>query len=63
MKLSLIHVSSLSKDVIRVSHRDAVNTLRRKGRILERNVLLHALEAHLDDRVIVYDNKCVVFGD
>ena len=53
----------IEQDVIHVSHRDEIRDLMRKGRILERNVLLKALEAHLDDRVIVYKNRCVVFGD
>jgi len=53
----------LTQDVIPVSHRDSIADMMRKGRILERNVLCQALEAHLDDRVIVYQNKCVVFGD
>jgi formyltetrahydrofolate deformylase len=49
------------KDTTRISHRDAVDDLLRKGRILEKNVLVHAVQAHLQDRVIVYNNKCVVF--
>jgi formyltetrahydrofolate deformylase len=53
----------IAQDVIHVSHRDSVHDLIRKGRILERNVLTHALQAHLDDRTLVYNNKCVVFGD
>lgn len=53
----------IEQDVINVSHRDEVHDFIRKGRILERNVLVHALEAHLNDRIIVYNNKCVVFGD
>lgn len=53
----------ISQDVISVSHRDEVNDFIRKGRILERNVLVQALQAHLDDRIIVYNNKCVVFVD
>lgn len=53
----------MAQDVISVSHRDEVHDFIRKGRILERNILVHALQAHLDDRIIVYDNKCVVFGD
>lgn len=53
----------IEQDVISVSHRDEVKDMLRKGRILERNVLLKALEAHLDDRVIVHRNRCVVFGD
>jgi formyltetrahydrofolate deformylase len=53
----------IAQDVIHVSHRDSVHDLIRKGRILERNVLTQALQAHLDDRTLVYNNKCVVFGD
>lgn len=53
----------ITQDVIQVSHRDDVKDFVRKGRILERNVLVHALLAHLDDRVIAYNNRCVVFGD
>jgi formyltetrahydrofolate deformylase len=53
----------IEQAVIPVTHRDEVHGLIRKGRLLERKVLVKALQAHLDDRVIVYDNKCVVFAD
>ena len=53
----------IEQDVIPVSHRDDVQDFVRKGQLLERTVLVRALQAHLDNRVIVYDNKCVVFGD
>lgn len=53
----------IDQDVIRVSHRDSVKDLVRKGRIIERNVLWNALEAHLDNRVISHGNKCVVFSE
>jgi formyltetrahydrofolate deformylase len=53
----------LEQDITRISHRDEVSDLLRKGRTLEKNVLIHAVKAHLEDRVIVYNNKCVVFGD
>jgi formyltetrahydrofolate deformylase len=51
----------ISQDVVRVSHRDAVDDLERKGRDLERIVLAHALRCHLLDRIILYGNKTVVF--
>lgn len=51
----------IEQDVISVSHRDEPNDFVRKGRILERNVLTRALQAHLDNRTLIYDNKCVVF--
>lgn len=53
----------IEQDITRISHRDEVSELLRKGRILEKNVLVHAVKAHVEDRVIVYNNKCVVFGD
>jgi formyltetrahydrofolate deformylase len=53
----------IEQAVMPVTHRDTPSDLRRKGRIIERDVLVHALQAHLDDRVITYNNKCVVFGD
>ena len=37
--------------------------LLRKGRVLEKNVLVTAVRAHVEDRIIVYESKCVVFGE
>lgn len=51
----------IEQDITRISHRDSVNDLIRKGRLLEKNVLVHAVKAHIEDRIIVYNNKCVVF--
>ncbi len=51
----------IDQDVIRVSHRDSVSDLVRKGRDVERNVLARAVRAHLERRVLEYDNKTVVF--
>mmetsp|Transcript_2526 Transcript_2526/g.3715 ORF Transcript_2526/g.3715 Transcript_2526/m.3715 type:complete len:292 (+) Transcript_2526:91-966(+) len=53
----------IEQDITRISHRDEVSELLRKGRILEKNVLAQAVKVHVEDRVIVYNNKCVVFGD
>ncbi|MDD9947650.1 MAG: formyltetrahydrofolate deformylase [Myxococcales bacterium] len=52
----------IEQDVMRVSHRDSVGDLIAKGRDLERVVLARAVRAHLEDRVLVYDNKTVVFA-
>ena len=52
----------IEQDITRISHRDEVDDLLRKGRILEKNVLVTAVKAHLEDRIVVYNNKCVVFG-
>ena len=51
----------IEQDVVRCSHRDSVNDLIRKGRDLEKVVLARAVRWHLDERVLVYDNKTVVF--
>ncbi|MGZ6142727.1 MAG: formyltetrahydrofolate deformylase [Myxococcales bacterium] len=51
----------IEQDTIRCSHRDAVADLVRKGRDLERRVLANAVRWHVDDRVLVYAGKTVVF--
>jgi len=51
----------IEQDVARVSHRDSVNDLVRKGRDLERTVLARAVDLHLRKRILVYGNKTVVF--
>lgn len=40
-----------------MSHRDAVPDMVRKGRDLERVVLARAVRWHLQDRVLVHNNK------
>jgi formyltetrahydrofolate deformylase len=51
----------IDQDVIRVSHRDDVEDLRRKGRDLEVAVLARAVLAHIDDRTLIYGRRTVVF--
>ena len=51
----------IDQDVIRVSHRDDVDDLRRKGRDLEVTVLARAVRAHVNHRVLVYGRRTVVF--
>ena len=51
----------IHQDVRPVSHRDAVRDLLRKGRDLEKLVLSEAVRLHLENRVLVYENKTVVF--
>ena len=52
----------IEQDVVRVSHRDSVADLIRKGRDLERIVLARAVRLHLQHRVLVYGNRTVVFA-
>lgn len=51
----------IEQDVVRVSHRDSVEDLIRKGKDLERVVLARAVRLHLQNRVLVYGNRTVVF--
>jgi formyltetrahydrofolate deformylase len=51
----------IEQDVVRVSHRDEVEDLIRKGKDLERIVLARAVRSHLQNRVLVYGNRTVVF--
>lgn len=52
----------IEQDVVRVSHRDTLEDLIRKGRDLEKQVLARAVRAHLLHNVLSYANKTVVFG-
>ena len=51
----------IEQDVARVSHRDSVADLVRKGRDLEQIVLARGVRLHLERRVLAYGNKTVVF--
>jgi len=51
----------IEQDVVRVSHRDTVEEMVSKGRDLEKVVLSRAVRWHLENRVLVYQNKTVVF--
>ena len=52
----------IEQEVVRVNHQDTVRDLIRKGKDLERLVLSRAVRLHLQNRVLVYDNKTVVFS-
>jgi formyltetrahydrofolate deformylase len=51
----------IEQDVVRVSHRDTVEDMMRKGRDLEKTILARAVRLHLENRVLVYGNRTVVF--
>jgi formyltetrahydrofolate deformylase len=52
----------IEQDVARVSHRDDVDELVRKGGELERRVLTRAVRLHLERRVLISGNRTIVFG-
>jgi formyltetrahydrofolate deformylase len=51
----------IEQDVTRVTHREGVDALVRIGRDVERTVLARAVNLHLEDRVLVHENRTVVF--
>ncbi|MFW5487442.1 MAG: formyltetrahydrofolate deformylase [Desulfovibrio sp.] len=51
----------IEQDVSRVSHRQDIAQLRELGRDIERRVLARAVTWHCQDRVLLHDNKTVVF--
>jgi len=51
----------IAQDMVRISHRDTVADLIAKGRDLEQLVLAQAVRWHLENRVLVYNSKTVVF--
>ena len=52
----------IDQDVARVSHRDSVEDLKALGQDLERRVLVRAVRWHCEERVVVHENKTVVFA-
>ena len=47
---------------MRVSHRDSLEDLEKEGQELERMVLSRAVRWHLQRKILVYNNKTVVFN-
>jgi formyltetrahydrofolate hydrolase len=56
------YMQILSEDFLaRVTHDDTVEALIQVGRDIERTVLARAVRWHLEDRVLVHENRIVVF--
>lgn len=51
----------IEQDLARISHRDQVEDLIQKGRDLERIVLSRAVQWHVENRILLYANKTVIF--
>ena len=51
----------IEQDVIRITHSDSIEDMVRLGKDVEKNVLARGLRSHIEDRVITYQNKTVVF--
>lgn len=52
----------IEQDIARISHKDSVQRLIRKGQDLEKIVLSRAVEKHIQRKVLTYKNKTVVFN-
>lgn len=51
----------IEQDVVRVTHRQTPEQLRMTGRDVEKIALARAVKAHLEDRVVRWDNRTIVF--
>ncbi len=51
----------IEQDITRISHRDTVASIIHKGRDIEKIVLSHAVEKHIEHKILVYGNKTVIF--
>lgn len=51
----------IEQDTIRISHRDSIDDLIRKGQDLEKAVLGRAVRWHLQRKILTYNNKTVIF--
>ena len=52
----------IEQDIIRISHRDSLEDLIRKGGDVEKIVLSRAVRWHIENRIVTYGNKCAVFA-
>ncbi len=51
----------LEQDVVRISHRDTLEDLMQKGRDLEKVALSRAVRWHIENRVLLFGSKTVIF--
>lgn len=51
----------IAQNTVHIDHRDTVGDLVRKGRDLERTVLAEAVRLHVEDKILVHQNKTIVF--
>ena len=52
----------IEQDITRITHRDTVEDLVKKGRDLEKIVLSRAVEKHIQRKLLTYNNKTIVFS-
>jgi formyltetrahydrofolate deformylase len=52
----------IEQETVRINHKDSVEDLVRKGKDVEKLVLSRAIRFHLQNQVLIYNNKTVIFG-
>lgn len=52
----------IEQDVVRISHKDTPDSLKLKGRDLEKIVLSRAVAKHIERKILTYKNKTVIFS-
>lgn len=52
----------IDQDITRITHKDTIENLIRKGKDMEKIVLSRAVYQHLSHRVLAYNNKTIVFS-
>jgi formyltetrahydrofolate deformylase len=52
----------IEQDVVRVNHELSPKGLKEVGKDVERRVLARAVQAHLENRIIIHDNRTIVFN-
>jgi formyltetrahydrofolate deformylase len=53
----------IEQGIERISHRDTLEDLVAKGRDIEKVVLSRAVRWHIENRILLYKNKTVIFGE
>ena len=51
----------ICQDTVQINHKHSINDIIQLGREIEKNVLYKAVKAHLDYKIIAYDNKTIIF--
>lgn len=52
----------IEQDIVRITHKDTIEDLIKKGRDLEKIVLSRAVEKHIQRKILAYNNKTIVFS-
>ena len=51
----------ITQDVVKINHNHSISDIIQLGREIEKNVLYNAVKAHLEHRIIVFNNKTILF--